>query len=112
MIYHIAPRGDWEAARPSGVYRADSLDTEGFIHCSTAAQVVAVANFLFRGVSGLVLLHVDPEKLSSRVVYENLEGGDERFPHVYGPMEVEAVVQVTAFEPGPDGTFDHHVVGT
>jgi len=59
-IYHIAHRDEWEAARASGHYAADSLPTEGFIHCSEPHQIVGVANRLFRGQSDLVLLRLDP----------------------------------------------------
>src|SRR5690606_41250153 len=59
------------------------------------------------GQRGLVLLRIDPGRLVSRVVYENASGGTENFPHVYGPLNVEAVERVFRFEPGADGTFDH-----
>lgn len=108
MIYHITTEAAWAEARRHGVYRADSLATQGFIHCSTADQVVRVANFIFRGESGLVLLHVQPERLTSEIVYENLEGGDELFPHVYGPIDVGSVTNVTPFAPDADGGFTHH----
>lgn len=107
MIYHITTREAWESAQAGGVYRAASLETEGFIHCSEAHQVIRVANVLYAGQRGLVLLRIDPGRLVSRVVYENASGGTENFPHVYGPLNVEAVERVFRFEPGADGTFDH-----
>lgn len=107
-IYHITTTVEWEQAQQLGHYRADSLRLEGFVHCSEAHQVVRVANFIFRGVQGLVLLHVDTDRLRARLVYENLDGGDELFPHVYGPIALEAVSRVTPFEPGDDGGFEHH----
>ena len=106
MIVHIAPRQDWEAALPGGRYTADSLATEGFIHCSETRQVIAVANARFKGHPHLVLLWIDPSRLSSPVRYENLEGGADRFPHIYGPLNVDAVVDVTPFAPSADGLFD------
>lgn len=107
MIYHITTADRWEAAQKLGVYRADSLQSQGFIHCSDAQQVVRVANALFARKQGLTLLHIDPRKLKANVVYENLDGGTEDFPHVYGPIDLEAVVKVTSFRPNPDGNFDH-----
>jgi uncharacterized protein (DUF952 family) len=65
-----------------------------------------VANQRFRGRQDLVLLRVDPARLTVRVVYENLEGGEQLFPHVYGAIPTRAVVEVVPFRPGPDGTFD------
>ncbi|MGE0599534.1 MAG: DUF952 domain-containing protein [Dehalococcoidia bacterium] len=105
MIFHITTSAVWEAARASGTYRGDSLENEGFIHCSTAQQVAGVANAVFGGVEGLVVLHIDESRLASPVMYENLEGGEEFFPHVYGSINSEAVAQVTALAAGPNGEF-------
>ena len=104
-ILHITSEGAWAEAVARGAYTADSLATEGFIHCSTPAQVVWVANTRFRGRTDLILLHIDPLTLDADVRYENLEGGRERFPHVYGAIPVSAVVEVTPFRPADDGTF-------
>lgn len=108
VIYHITTRAAWQRAQTNGVYRADSLASEGFIHCSDADQVTAVADDLFYGAKGLLLLHIDPGKLQAEIVYEDLYEADENFPHVYGPIELEAVARVTDFEPGPEGDFYHH----
>ena len=79
--------------------------TEGFIHCSDADQVIWVANQRFRGRQDLVLLHIDSRLLDAEVRYENLEGGQQQFPHVYGPIPLSAVVDAVPFKPGADGTF-------
>jgi len=78
---------------------------DGFIHCSTRDQVIQVANARFRGQSGLVLLHVDTDKVGSEIVYENLEGGQQLFPHIYGKLNVDAVERAAPFEPDADGWF-------
>ena len=106
MIYHITPDQDWKAAREAGEYQGDTLTTEGFIHCSDENQVVGVANARFRGVTGLVLLCIDPEKVGPKIVRENLEGGQAYFPHIYGSLNLDAVDSVVAFPPGEDGLFD------
>jgi uncharacterized protein (DUF952 family) len=105
VILHIAKESDWKKARASAQYRADTLASEGFIHCSTREQVIRVANALFRGREDLVLLCIDSEMVETEIRYENLEGGDERFPHVYGPINLNAVVAVLDFAPQADGTF-------
>lgn len=105
MIFHITSRSTWDAALGAGIYEAGSLATEGFIHCSTAEQYVWVANQRFRGRTDLVLLHIDPTRLHCEVRYENLEGGETPFPHVYGAIPITAVLNVTPFLPGADGTF-------
>jgi uncharacterized protein (DUF952 family) len=104
-IFHITSRAAWESALGAGIYEADSLSTEGFIHCSTADQYNWVGNQRFRGRLDLVLLHIDPTRLRSEVRYENLEGGATLFPHVYGAIPIGAVLNVTPFLPGTDGTF-------
>jgi len=112
-LYHIATRGAWIAATRSGAYAAPSLASEGFIHCSTAAQVLAVARQFYAGQSGLVLLAIDPARLTSVLKWEAAADGlvpegvsdSGRFPHVYGPIDLEAVVRALDFEPDADGGF-------
>jgi uncharacterized protein (DUF952 family) len=104
-IFHITKRGEWERAGREGVYRTPTLPTEGFIHCSRSDQVVRVANTLFRGQAGLVLLEIDTRRVGAEIRYENCEGGQEDFPHIYGALDLGSVVRVLAFEPGEDGSF-------
>lgn len=105
VIFHITTREVWEGATPVGSYRPEGFAAEGFIHCSTREQVVRVADARFRGQSGLVLLCIDTERVAAEIVYENLEGGRELFPHIYGELSAGAVVEVLEFEPGADGRF-------
>lgn len=98
-ILHLTERSLWEAARAQGAYtmstRGRTLAEEGFIHCSTRAQLPAVARFLYGSYDGpdeLVVLVIDPERLDAPVKYEVPAPGAEAFPHVYGPIPVAAVV--------------------
>lgn len=104
VIFHIAPREAF-AGKQGPSYSPPAFQTEGFVHCSTAQQVVKVADARFRGQTGLVLLCLDTDKVSAEIRYENLEGGQELFPHIYGEINTDAVVQVVDFEPGTDGCF-------
>jgi uncharacterized protein (DUF952 family) len=106
LLFHIAPEAAWQAARQAGRYEAPSLAGEGFIHCSTREQVLEVANRLFRGRADLLLLAVDPGRVPARIRYENLEGGQVAYPHVYGPLPLAAVERVLPFPARPDGGFD------
>jgi uncharacterized protein (DUF952 family) len=106
FIYHIAPRTSWSAAQKLGAYSADSLASQGFIHCSKIDQVLRVANAIYLGQPGLVLLEIDLTALRPEVRWEpGTDKPDELFPHIYGPLNVEAVVRVLDFPPAPDGTF-------
>lgn len=88
IVLHIAHRDPWEAAARAGDYRPLSLDSDGFIHCSTPEQTVETANQFFPGQEGLVLLCIDTSRLQAEVRYEAPAClGDQReslFPHIYG----------------------------
>ena len=103
LIYHLAFRADWEAGLAAGEYRAPSLAEEGFIHASgDEAQMLRVAARLFAGRTDLLALDVDPDRLppSSPLIREPARSG-EIYPHVYGPINPEAVIRVRALIPDP-----------
>lgn len=111
-ILHIIARDAWESARQSADIRAPSLETQGFIHFSTAAQAARVATKHYRGVEGLSLLVVDVQKLNAPLKWEppDMPGEGkpatgELFPHLYGPLNTDAVVDIVDFPPRSDGTF-------
>jgi glutathione S-transferase len=99
-IYHIVSPEAWEQAG-NGPYHAASLQTEGFIHCSNGDQVARVANLFYADQAELLVLCVDVARLTSPVRDEDA-GPGERFPHVYGPLNREAIVAVRPLERGPD----------
>lgn len=103
-LYHITTEQDWHQAGERGWYEIPSLAGEGFIHCSYINQVTDTANRYYPGVKGLVLLEIDPGKLDSRWVAEPSTGND-LYPHVYGTINLEAVLRVMPFPPDPDGLF-------
>ena len=105
VIFHIATREAWDHALAEGNYRPEMFPIEGFIHCSTQEQVIQVANIRFRAQMGLVLLAIDTDRVKAEVRNENLEGGQQLFPHIYGELSIAAVVQVSEFSPGPEGYF-------
>ena len=93
MIYHITTQSQWQAASQTGHYAADSLQSEGFIHCSKQNQVQRSARNYFSGVPDLLLLCIEEAKLSADLRWENTSGGTELFPHLYGPLNLDAVSQ-------------------
>ena len=91
-IYHVLREIDWVENTPTP-YAADSLVSQGFIHCCTEEQISHVIKHWFKGEYDLAILEIDPQLLSSKVVYENLDGGKELFPHIYGPINREAIIK-------------------
>jgi uncharacterized protein (DUF952 family) len=114
MIYHVTSRAAWKDAQQRGDYRAKSLEAEGFIHCSTKSQVLPVAEKYYKGQRGLILLIIDPSLLSSDLKWEPPSGGSpppgvpegDLFPHIYGPINLDAVVKVFDLESDPNGKYN------
>lgn len=105
IILHIAERDAWRQSKTNKSYRPEMFAVEGFIHCSTPEQVLGVANTRFRGRPDLLLLTIDTDRVVAEIRYENLEGGEQRFPHIYGELAHNAVVRVAEFKPEADGSF-------
>jgi [acyl-carrier-protein] S-malonyltransferase len=103
-IYHVTKRDLWEAAAPTGEYRAPDFASEGFIHASTVGQVADVANNYYRARTGLVLLEIDTTKVKPEVRYEVAANG-QQYPHIYGPLNTDAVARIFDLPGGPDGRF-------
>jgi uncharacterized protein (DUF952 family) len=103
-ILHITQRLQWETAKNLGSYRGDTLDTEGFIHCSTAAQLLGSANRFFQGQQDLVILVIDRDLVQPAVRDEGAEANN-LFPHIYGELNIDAVVQSIDFAAQADGSF-------
>lgn len=105
MIYHIVKREAWQTAVAQNSYAPPSIEAEGFIHCSTKEQILYPANSMYRGQTNLILLQIDPEKVTHTIVYEDCYESGIQFPHIYGPLNIDAVIGTVAFPPNADGTF-------
>jgi uncharacterized protein (DUF952 family) len=110
VILHILSRSQWDLAHQYGCYRSPSLEAEGFIHCSTIAQAIDTANIFYRGQHDLIVLRIDERKLTSRLEFEApATAGDARpqvrFPHIYGPLNLDAVIDAIEFPCDADGSF-------
>ena len=109
-LYHIATVPDWNQAQQDGEYRTStrgrSLSEEGFIHASTAAQVLPVANAVYLDEQqDLVLLVLDTSRIGVEIRREPVPGWTDPFPHIYGPLDLAAVVQAVALERDATGNF-------
>ncbi|MGN6439951.1 MAG: DUF952 domain-containing protein [Agriterribacter sp.] len=96
LIYHITTSEEWNRAIQKGQYESSSLKEEGFIHCSEERQVADVLKRYFSGKTNLVKLTIDTEKLTSQLIYDWSNAIEDTFPHVYGPINLDAVVAVDA----------------
>lgn len=110
MIYHITVQSAWTKAQTVGEVKAQSLATEGFIHCSRQQQLLAVADRFYFGANDLLVLGIDETGVASLLVNEGPAGiGDpfaqDVFPHIYGPIPTAAVVVVAPLRAGADGRF-------
>ena len=106
FIYHLATAADWERAVRDGQYtmstRGLTLAEQGFIHASTAEQVPLVAETFYRGAPDLLLLVIDTDLVGPPIRYEHVPGQAAPYPHIYGPLNVTAVVEARPFKaPNP-----------
>ena len=95
MIYHVVKQPDWEKAIEKGFYEAPSLATEGFIHASKREQVEGVIERYYAKDTDLLVLHIDEGKLESVHIFEMAPSVNEEFPHIYGRINLDAVVDIT-----------------
>ena len=99
MIYHMLPAADWAATPAEAPYRAASLQSEGFIHCATRAQIPGVIQRHLQGRSDLVRLTLDATRLEPWLRYEWSDASRDEYPHVHGPIPMTAVIAVELFDP-------------
>lgn len=112
-IYHLTTEIEWKLASESGTYSAPSLDDEGFIHCSTKEQILRVANAFYQDVDDVVVMVIDVDALTAEVKWEApahpdgqdapFEADAEKFPHVYGTINMDAVITCLEMPKGTDG---------
>jgi uncharacterized protein (DUF952 family) len=103
LIVHICSSGEWQTAQKIGIYRPESLDVEGFVHCSRPDQVVEVANRYYSSRTDLLLLWIDPSSLEVELRWEASDEGT--YPHIYGPIHIDSISTVSKFLPDEDGIF-------
>ena len=96
LIYHVTTASEWKEAIEKGQYESPSLKNEGFIHCSLPEQIPGVLERYFQGKTELVKLVIDTEKLTSQYIYDWSTTVADTFPHVYGPINLDAVIEVVS----------------
>jgi uncharacterized protein (DUF952 family) len=93
-IYHITTKQEWAATLINGLYTSTTLETEGFIHCSTEGQVAGVLERYYKGHSDLLKLKIEKSKIERPLVFELASSINEVFPHIHGAINIDAVVEV------------------
>ena len=111
LIYHLALEKEWREAverrEPYGRSTLGKSQAEvGFIHCSFASQVETIARLIYGGRADVLLLVIDPSRVDSEIRIENLDGGNDQFPHIYGRLPIAAVVRVVTIPMREDGALD------
>ena len=91
-ILHVTTFQSWESAKQSGLYSADALESSGFIHACLPEQLSGVLRQWFANQQDLLILEIETDLLEPRLVMENLEGSQEEFPNIYGPLNLNAVL--------------------
>jgi uncharacterized protein (DUF952 family) len=99
VIYHFTTADEWDDAQDKGSYEPPSYQGEGFIHCATEEQLESVMRKHFKQHENLVKLVIDPARLTQRLQYDRNEEQQQDFPHIYGPLNLEAVTQIVFIDP-------------
>ena len=107
-IFHIVGREEWLNAKKKGSYHPESLEKEGFIHCSKADQLLGVANSFYKGIDHLIILRIDTSLIKIEIKMEPpLEApmSSILFPHLYGELNLDCVEKEIEFPHSEDGSF-------
>jgi uncharacterized protein (DUF952 family) len=104
ITYHLVPVDIWQKARNLPFYTPEAYEADGFIHCTNGIdQVIEVGNRYYTGdPRQFVLLVLDVPRITSEIRYDD---PDRIFPHIYGPLNTDAVVGELTVNRAPDGTF-------
>lgn len=103
MFYHVATRGEWREAREQGSFTPETLMTDGYIHNCRRDQILWVVERFYAGQIQMVILCIAEERLTAPWREEDLDDLGQTFPHIYGPLNLEAVVGVVPLSPDADG---------
>lgn len=106
LIFHIVEKRIWKERENSGEYTPESLEHEGFIHCSTGHQINDTANRIFEGRRHLLLIIIDATRVIADVKYEEDPDRGEAYPHIYGPLNTDAILDKISLNPDKKGNFD------
>jgi uncharacterized protein (DUF952 family) len=105
LIFHIVEKNTWKGVEKSGEYTPESIEQEGFIHCSTGQKINDTANRIFKNKRHLFLLIIDTKRVEAPIKYEEDSAQNESYPHIYGPLNTNAVLDKISLNPDKKGDF-------
>ncbi|MFN8673154.1 MAG: DUF952 domain-containing protein [Candidatus Sericytochromatia bacterium] len=106
MIVHILEKKDWEYAKKENIYNPKSLEIEGFIHCSKVDQIVGVSNLHYKNKKDMLMIVINENLLINKVLYEDLYNEGKSFPHIYGTINIDSIIEVIDFPCNNEGFFE------
>ncbi len=106
IIFHLSKKTWWEKQRDLDVYHSENFHEEKFIHGSTRAQLHTSANTYYGHEPSIILLHIDTEQLTAELKYELSPSRQQFFPHIYGPINKEAILTVEELHKNPGDTWN------
>lgn len=105
MIIYTATPEEWDKIKTQTEFKSHDYDKEEFIHCCYPNQTTWVLNKHYRNEEKVIILTIDPKLLKSKWLSEDLKGKGEEFPHVYGSINVDSIIEVFEISPSKDGLF-------
>lgn len=106
LIFHLVSKEDWKERKIDSRYSPQSIDAEGFIHCSSGKSIEETANRLFKGNENLLLIVINTSLIESDLKYEEDEKTGVTYPHIYGPLNLDAVIDKIPLATENDGSFN------
>ncbi len=106
LIFLLLTNKEWEMYKKGTIYSPESLESQGFIECLRGSQLKDAANRLYQGAENLMLVVINTSLLEAKLKYEREEELDEVIPHIYGPLNTDAIIDKIELAPEEDGTFD------
>lgn len=106
LLFHLTTKENWNKYKKSGNYEPESLESDGFIHCSTGSHVEDTANRFFAGQDEILLLIIDASMIREDIKYEKDDETGEKFPHIYGPVSVNAIIDKIEIRAEDNGKFN------
>ena len=105
LIFHVVKKEDWKEYKKDSRYHPESLDTNGFIHCSSGRDIESITNSLYKGEDGVLLIIINTTLVEPEIRYENSGNSNIKYPHIYGPLNMDAVIDKIELASEDDGSY-------